>query len=145
MAKKAAVETPAEDVSQEEPEFALNGTPGETPSKAEAVRRAMAAGLDSPGDIADFARSKFGLEIAKPQVSAYKAQTKAKERGNEPRTQAAMPAGMLPPSFGQDLKLLKQLIEDAGGGDKLKDLNNSLASLRQKYGASFDDMVDAFE
>lgn len=49
-----------------------------TVTKTEAVRQALAEGLDSPGDIAAFAKAKYGLEIPKPQVSAYKAQAKKK-------------------------------------------------------------------
>jgi hypothetical protein len=52
-----------------------------TVSKTEAVRQAIAEGLNSPGDIAAFAKSKYGLEIPKPQVSAYKAQAKKKAAG----------------------------------------------------------------
>jgi hypothetical protein len=49
-----------------------------TVSKAEAVRQALAAGLDGLDDIAKFVKAKHGHEIPKPQISAYKAQTKAK-------------------------------------------------------------------
>jgi hypothetical protein len=63
--------------------------PAKTISKAEAVRQALAEGLDGLDDIAEFVRARHGHEIPKPQISAYKAQTKAKAAG-VPTTVASM-------------------------------------------------------
>ena len=52
-------------------------------SKAQAVRNAQAEGLDKPGDIADFARTRYGLEITNQQASAYKAQAKARGKKDD--------------------------------------------------------------
>ena len=60
-----------------------------TVSKARAVREALSAGMDSPGEIADFAKSNFGLEIPKMRASAYKAQVKA--RGSRPAKRGRPP------------------------------------------------------
>ena len=57
---------------------AREAEPAKTVSKAEAVRQALAAGLDGLDDIAKFVKAKHGHEIPKPQISAYKAQSKAK-------------------------------------------------------------------
>jgi hypothetical protein len=64
-----------------------------TATKAEAVRIALSEGLESPGDIHDFIKAKFGHDIPKPTISSYKAQEKARQakRGNaqtgrKPRT-----------------------------------------------------------
>jgi hypothetical protein len=57
---------------------AREAEPAKTVSKAEAVRQALAAGLDGLDDIAKFVKAKHGHDIPKPQISAYKAQTKAK-------------------------------------------------------------------
>ena len=102
----------------DEPEPATNGSI----SKAQAVRNALAEGLEKPGEIADFARKHYGLEITNQQVSAYKAQTKARARKEdgpeEPTTstdeddqtggsktdliRAALEAGYEKPALGVD-------------------------------------------
>jgi hypothetical protein len=85
--------------AEAEPKPAVNA--GAATSKAEAVRQALSAGMDTPGDIAAFAKSNFGLDIPKPQASAYKAQIKAREskvkatRGRKPR--AAVDDYLAPP------------------------------------------------
>jgi hypothetical protein len=55
-----------------------------TATKAEAVRIALSEGLESPGDIHDFIKAKFGHDIPKPTISSYKAQERARQakRGN---------------------------------------------------------------
>jgi hypothetical protein len=50
-------------------------------SKAEAVRQALSLGLDSLDDIAGFLKSRHGIEMPRPQISAYKAQAKRKAEG----------------------------------------------------------------
>ena len=70
--------------------------------------------MDKPGDIADFARSHFGLDIPKQQVSAYKALAKKKQAEGEERQQqgrkpkAAVEGYLAPPK-----------IEAKGDGDLL--------------------------
>jgi hypothetical protein len=49
-----------------------------TVSNAQAVREALAAGIEAPGDIADFAKSNFGLDIPKMQASAHKSQLRGR-------------------------------------------------------------------
>ena len=49
-------------------------------SKAAAVRQAMAEGFESLDDIAAFIKTKHGIEIPRPQLSAYKAQARAREQ-----------------------------------------------------------------
>lgn len=70
-----------EDESQEQPEEPETGqeTHGKATSKAEAVRMAVAQGVEAPGDIVDFARKRFGVELTKQMASSYKAQAKARE------------------------------------------------------------------
>lgn len=48
-------------------------------SKAEAVRQALAEGLDGIGDIGEFIKAKYGIEMPKPIISSYKAQQKARD------------------------------------------------------------------
>ena len=56
-------------------------------NKASAVRAALADGLDTPDDIAEFAKSRYGLEISNQMVSSYKSQAKARQakQADEPK------------------------------------------------------------
>jgi hypothetical protein len=61
-------------------------------SKAAAVRAALADGLDGLDDIAAYVKAKHGHDIPKPQISAYKAQEKAKGRkADEPVPKSRKP------------------------------------------------------
>jgi hypothetical protein len=73
--KSALKHIEPEDISQELPEE----EPGAIISKAEAIRAALSAGKQSPGEIHDFVLSKFGHDIPKQMVSSYKAQEKARQ------------------------------------------------------------------
>jgi hypothetical protein len=76
-------------VPDEEPAAVASG---KAISGAEAVRQAMADGLDRPGDIADFVSKRFGLSLSKPLVSSYKSQEKARQARKRGRTKASEPA-----------------------------------------------------
>lgn len=132
----------------EPPPSATNDQPTTSISKAEAVRQALAQGLDGLDDIAAFLKSQHGIEMPRPQISAYKAQIKRKSEGGEsrPRTQSAhMPMTGIPSGFGADVKTVKTLIETAGGIEQLKDLAGTIGSLVQKYGADgLSELIDAF-
>jgi hypothetical protein len=65
--------------SPEEPEVVIETTLTSIISKAEAVRAALSAGKESPGDIQEFVLTKFGHDIPKQMISSYKAQEKAKQ------------------------------------------------------------------
>jgi hypothetical protein len=58
----------------EEPE-----TSGRRMSKTDAIRAAMAEGIESPGDGVDFIRKRFGLEMSKGHFSATKSKLKSSE------------------------------------------------------------------
>ena len=148
-------ESPDDDVTPEqtrhdEENFKLNGSP----SKAEMVRSAVTAGMESPGEGTAWIKEHYGVDLPKPMWSSYRAQAKAREAkagGNytpTPRasSQPSTQTFGIPPSFGQDIKRIKELVEKAGGGEALKELSNSLASLTQKYGqGGLDSIIDAFE
>ena len=151
--KKSApvLHEPEEDISQEVPdeeparvidENEADNTveSGGSISKAQAVRNAMAKGLEKPGAIAEFAKTRYGLDIAKQQVSAYKSQAKNREKkqgGEDPAEApavapapkvAATPApartnGAIPASLFDDLKQLRQM--------------------KDRYGDEFEKLVDA--
>jgi hypothetical protein len=110
-------------------------------SKAEAVRQAVAEGLSSPSEIADYAKTRFGLDIPKPQVSAYKAQGKAKATattpkatpGRKPRVvvdgHVAPAPKIVPTGEGDLLEALKSLkgLVSAHGTDKVKSMVDLLS------------------
>ena len=85
-------------------------------SKAQAVRNAMAEGLESLDDIEGFLKSRHGIEMPRQQLSAYKSQAKARESaGNETAPKAAAK-----PTSGNDgdlldaLEAIKPLVEKLG-------------------------------
>jgi hypothetical protein len=81
MARKASHPKTNDDAAQ----AAVEATVSEgTISKAEAVRRALAQGKESPADGVAFIRERFGLEMAPQHFSAVKSQQRRKE-GTTPR------------------------------------------------------------
>ena len=54
-----------------------------TATKAESVRIALSEGLESPGEIHDFVKAKFGHDIPNKMISSYKAQEKARQAKRE--------------------------------------------------------------
>jgi hypothetical protein len=81
--------------------------PAQAISKAAAVRQALAEGIDGLDDIAAYVKAKHGHEIPKPQISAYKAQTKAKAAGVAPK---AVPEK-------KPKALVQQVAKHGGGGE----------------------------
>lgn len=89
-----------------ESETAESVGPTKTVSKAEAVRQALAQGLDELDDITGFLKSQFGIEMPRQQISTYKAQLKARaakkgskatgKPGRKPK--AAVEGYLAPPS-----------------------------------------------
>jgi hypothetical protein len=77
---------------QEAPEEEPATVIAPTISKAEAVRVAIFAGKESPGDIHDFVLKKFGHDIPNQMVSSYKAQEKARQAKKEAAAPKAEPA-----------------------------------------------------
>lgn len=71
----------AEDVPEEK--TTAGGEIDKGITKVQAVRNALDEGLEKPGGIADFALSRYGLVIAKQQISAYKSQIRSKQRIGE--------------------------------------------------------------
>lgn len=127
MGRKRAAETPPETPAQEP---AADATPKETVSKADAVRAALAEGIDSPDDGVAFLKKRFGIEIDKPTWSSYKSAEKtrqAKAAGGEkpklgrpplhqPSVESPMstsPQGKAP-NVVQSLESIKDLVETLG-------------------------------
>lgn len=102
------------------------GHEGEKPAdKASAVRQALGTGLTSPTEVASYVLKKFGMEVTTNYVSVIKSQ--AKQSGSslskKPASPKPAPAktvsslGLAP----QDLAELADLVEKAGGVDRLEE------------------------
>jgi hypothetical protein len=95
MARKTKVRQTIEpeDESQEaqEPEAEEPETPREAAagrpamSKVDAVRAALAEGVESPEEGTEFIRKRFGIEIGRQHFSATKSQLKKREGGGAPK------------------------------------------------------------
>lgn len=135
--------TPEQSIALAEQEQPRRGRPpaGEI-SKAAAVREAMAEGLDDLDAIAAYVKDKHGIEIAKPQISAYRSMAKKKESGEPTRRRSTQPT-TIPTGLGADLKAIKVLAEEMGGAEKLIDHIHAIVALHQKYGHELPGLVEA--
>ena len=73
-------------------------------SKADMVRAALAAGMETPTDGLGFIKSKYGIDFPRPMWSSYKAQLRAQEqkkalKGAKPgrKPKAAVEGYLAPP------------------------------------------------
>ena len=68
---------------------------GETMSKSEAIRRALAAGIESPSKGASYVSREFGIEVTPQHFSATKAQQKKRQEkeGGVPATRRGRKPG----------------------------------------------------
>jgi hypothetical protein len=69
-----------EDESQEEPE-----TSGKGMSKAEAIRRMLAEGVENPTEASSLIKSRFGIDVTPQHFSATKSQIKSREGSKKPK------------------------------------------------------------
>jgi hypothetical protein len=119
MAKKAAPK-PGETEAARDPTLTI--------SKAEAVRQALAAGMDSPTDGTGFLKSTYGIEMTSQMWSSYKAQQKARDakQADKPKAKRGRPrvaqldqiVKTIQPAVGKsviaDLAAVKALVERLG-------------------------------
>src|SRR5262249_4242601 len=98
--------------------------------KADAVRAALAEGVESPSEAVDFIRKRFGIEIAKQHFSAQKSQLKKRDEARKVRR----------PEHGTKSKAVRGYlapppkIVPTGEGDLL-DVMESMKPLIAQYGA----------
>lgn len=121
----------------------VSGSESGTVSKAEAIRRAIADGYDSPDKGTDYIKSTFGIEVSKAHFSANKSKLKSQDgsksvtttvkvkRGRKPRIEGlvAPPAKAISGSEGDLLaamEAIKPLVASMGA-DKVKRLVDLLA------------------
>jgi hypothetical protein len=76
--------------------FAPNDRPVIT--KAEAVRRAMAAGMNMPDDGVGFIKAQFGIDLPKQMWSSYRAQQKARDAKKAEGKSKRVEGYLAPPS-----------------------------------------------
>src|SRR4051812_41647119 len=63
--------------------------PSRKVSKTDAIRAAMAEGIESPGEGVDFIRKRFGIEMSKGHFSATKSKLKSMEGAKKSAPKAA--------------------------------------------------------
>jgi hypothetical protein len=92
-------------------------------SKADAVRAALADGIESPSDIAAFIKSRYGIEMARQMISSYKAQLRKRDAERAPQSKqiviVAKPAAKSESDLLGALEAIKPLV-DQYGADKVK-------------------------
>ena len=71
-------------------------------SKMDAIRAAMAEGIESPGDGVDFIRNRFGLEMSKGHFSATKSKLKSADAQGAKRSTATKAAAERRPEPVED-------------------------------------------
>jgi len=119
-----------------EPEADTVGNPSPAVSKADMVRSALAAGMETPTDGLGFIKSKYGVDFPRPMWSSYRAQLRAQERkkalkgasrGRGPKAAAEGPATSRRSASMRDgdlldaLEAMKPLVESLGA-EKIKRL-----------------------
>jgi len=106
-----------------------------TISKAEAVRQALSAGMESPEDGVGFIKSNYGIELSKQMWSSYRAQQKA--RDGKKAESAGVPKGKpgrKAASVSQLDKVVKT-IQPAVGSSVISDLA-AVKALVEKLGVN---------
>ena len=123
MGRKRAAETPSE-------QPIVDAAPKEAVSKADAVRAALAEGIDSPDEGVAFIQERFGIEMGKPMWSSYKSQEKTRQAkadgGDRPRVgrpplhqqsadgPTAAPPQSNAPNVAQSIESIKDLVDTLG-------------------------------
>lgn len=100
-------------------------TPAITISKADAVRKALALGLEKPADIGDYLRREYGLEMANNTISTYKSQIRSKgQKGGRKKNEVAQqPAPRELNSTLEAAREVKALVE-RWGADTVRGLTD---------------------
>src|SRR4051812_31526606 len=100
-------------------------------SKTDAIRAAMAEGIESPGDGVDFIRKRFGLEMSKQHFSATKSKLKSAEDTKKSVPKAAPKAVTTPQPVG-DYQMPPE--QPAGRDRNLLDALEQMKPLIAQYG-----------
>ena len=111
-------------------------------SKTDAIRAAMAEGIESPGDGVDFIRKNFGLEMSKQHFSATKSKLKSMEGQGEKKADPAKAAPKAGAPKAAAERKPEALVERqtpqgraAGGEGDLLDLMEQMKPLIAEHGA----------
>lgn len=97
-------------------------------SKADAVRRSLAEGIEKPQEAVDYIKKQFGIEMSTGMFSSYKSQHKAAADGGGATTGRGRgrPAVSGQPTLA-DLIRAKKLVDEFGDAAKLRALVEKLA------------------
>lgn len=130
MGRKKAIDTQTEPP----PEVMTNGPQEAEPTseppdtvqpgvkKIDAVRAALAEGIEKPDEAVAWIKEKFGIDLPKPQWSSYRSQIKSKEAG---KTATPRQPSQLPPTPAKQgdvvdaLETIKGLVQQLGA-DRVK-------------------------
>lgn len=126
----------------------VNGTPTAPKApgpitKAEAVRRALAEGIDNPTEGVALIKDRFGLDMDPNTFSSYKSQerTRRAKKGRRKRKSGKKPKQVAPPAAEQP--------RQTSSRSKPENIIEAVATVKQlvrRYGAStVRAMVDLFE
>jgi hypothetical protein len=107
-----------------------------TVSKAEAVRQALAAGMESPEDGVGFIKSNYGIEMTRQMWSSNKAQEKARDSKKDEGAPRGKPGRK--PAVAQ-LDQVVKTIQPAVGKSVIADLT-AVKALVEKLGV--DEVVE---
>jgi hypothetical protein len=80
--------------------------------------------------------SERGLPIASIDTRERKAE------GGTVQPRPSTQSVGIPPTLGQDLMLLKELVRAAEGADDLKRMAEQIIALHQRYGSQLNSMID---
>ena len=122
------------DESQDPDRQSLEATephPSRKMSKTDAIRAAMAEGIESPGDGVDFIRRRFGIEMSKGHFSATKSKLKTAEGTKKAAPQAASKSSTKPQPVGDYQTPPEQ---PAGRDGNLLDALEQMKPLIAQYG-----------
>jgi hypothetical protein len=95
-----------------------------TISKADAIRAALQAGIESPTAASEYIRKRFGMDVSRTHVSAFKSQ---KKKAENPESPGPVEGYLAPPKLEaigdgdllDALEMMKPLVASLGA-DKVK-------------------------
>jgi hypothetical protein len=99
----------------EEPELSALSSRGATVSKADAIRAALRAGVDSPSAAEKYIKKRFGIEVSRAHFSAFKSQAKKAAGGSDGHYAASTKVdGVLDGDLLDALEKMKPLVASLG-------------------------------
>jgi hypothetical protein len=123
-----------EDESQEQPEAEESAADNERISKAEAIRRVMADGIDNPSLGSQEIKKRFGIEVTPQHFSATKAQMKSRAGSKTPKGKPGRKPKAAAPSQSVEGYLAPPPKPARTGGSELLDAMEAMKPLVASLG-----------